>query len=163
MVLTVGKWNHQGANRHSEWLLTDSETKACYFIRRTKAGRLACGAQGTFQSRDNWLRLEDFACASDNHITRRNLTFHQLGGYGASDQWVEHGSATRRILFVGWIDLHLMRIFWSPTVRNFSRPQFQMVQSQFVAEVLRWLHPNFEMEERVADGTHDNEWHIVNG
>ena len=98
-----------------------------------------------------------------HHITRRNLTFHQLGGYGASDQWVEHGSATRRILFVGWIDLHLMRIFWSPTVHNFSRPQFQMVQSQFVAEVLRWLHPNFEMEERAADGTHDNEWHIVNG
>ena len=74
MVLTVGKWNHQGANRHSEWLLTDSETKACYFIRRTKTGRLACGAQGTFESRDNWLRLEDFACASD--ITLQEETSH---------------------------------------------------------------------------------------
>lgn len=52
-------------------------------------------------------------------------------------------------------------LYWSPAV-NF-RPQFQFVEFQLVAEVLRWLHPNFEMEERAADGTHDDEWHIVNG
>ena len=152
---------HEGSGRGSEWLLTDSDTKRCYFIRRTKTGKLACGAQGTFESADDWLTLTEFACASDSHIKRRNLTFRQFGGCGASDQWVEQRSATRRILFVAWIDLDLMRIFWSPTVHNFSRWQFQLVQGQFVTEVLRWLDPDFEMEERAADGTHDNEWHIV--
>ena len=158
MVLTVGKWMHCGSGRGSEWLLTDSDTKRCYFIRRTKTGKLACGAQGTFESADDWLTLTEFACASDSHIKRRTLTFRQISG---SDQWVEQGSATRRILWIGWIDLHLMRVFWSPTVHNFSRWQFQLVQGQFVTEVLRWLDPDFEMEERAADGTHDNEWHIV--
>ena len=158
MVLTVGKWMHCGSGRGSEWLLTDSDTKRCYFIRRTKTGKLACGAQGTFESADDWLTLTEFACASDSHIKRRTLTFRQISG---SDQWVEQGSATRRILWVGWIDLHLMRVFWSPTVHNFSRWQFQLVQGQFVTEVLRWLDPDFEMEERAADGTHDDEWHIV--
>ena len=139
MVLTVGKWMHEGSGRGSEWLLTDSDTKRCYFIRRTKTGKLACGAQGNFESADDWLKLTEFACASDSHIKRRTLTFRQISG---SDQWVEQGSATRRILWVGWIDLHLMRVFWSPTVHNFSRWQFQLVQGQFVAEVLQWLDPD---------------------
>ena len=158
MVLTVGKWIHQGSGRGSEWLLTDSETMLCYFIRRTKTGKLACGAQGTFESAGDWLKLVEFACASDSHIRRRTLTFRQITG---SDQWVEQCTATRKILWIGWIDLQLMRVFWSPTVHNFSRWQFQMVQGQFVAEVLRWLDPDFDMEERAADGTHDDEWHIV--
>ena len=98
-LLVLFKYEHVGSSRRDEWLLLCPENKIL-FARRTRGGRRAFGAVGTWCTEgNNKLHLQGFACClgANTHDLCFHKSTNKMGEWNSAE-----GNVCRTLRLVGW-------------------------------------------------------------